>query len=923
MIVAAGLPAAAQASTSYTQVDAGAQEGCAVTQEKTVKCWGSTPSSMTGVRKASRVSVGPSGPCAIMRYGKLSCMDGTLLENAIELSAGGDTSQPFQCAIISGGTLKCWGSNTDGQLGDGSQTDRTNPVTTTTGAVKIDTGARHACAIKNSGSAICWGDNTEGQLGNGTTNPSSSPVTVSGLSAVSAIAAGYRHSCAVSEGAVKCWGDNYHGQLGDGTTTDRTSPVAVSGTQGASSVSTGNGFSCALIGTAVKCWGYNLYGQLGDGTTTSRTSPVAVSGANSIQQISSGNDFSCGLQSAGSIVCWGQGRDGQLGNGYQSTAAIPSAVQALSNTQDISTGNNFSCGLINNGTVKCWGDNSQGQMGSGVGAPQPTAQNVPGISTATKLDSGTVQNCVLLSNATVSCWGNIRNYGVQTPTVFSGLSSVSEIAVGATHGCARKSTGRVQCWGSNSSGQLGTGGVEPMDWLDVSGLTDATKVAAGEDHSCALRSGGSVQCWGKNNYGQLGDGSQTNRSSPVNVAGLSGVADIEAGGDLTCARLDNGTAKCWGNGTSGQLGHGQYNSSSSPVTVSGLSSVTDLSVGNYNACAVNAGSGYCWGQGVDGQLGNGTTGQNFAVPQRLAGNPAVSKVSASWTNSCFTTPQGGALCSGQKESGAIGDGSLSYATAATTIIEPTGPEPDFFDPDPPTIRSIELSEVANSQAVTHRLTVTWNAPEWDGDAPIVEYQVNAAAPQPSALPQGADAAPGFCKTDGNARECTMPIKAAAWTAAVLGMPVNYQVRVTARSSKGPWGTWSAPSEIKTQVVNLRCADPLNITGSSSCAKKEVNPNNPEDPEEEDSAPEAPKAKIKTQGRSVNASFKTETGVSYTIAATKLTKAASKIKGKCKANKKTKKTECRIKLKRGKWNLTITPRKDGVNGEPYSKRVTIR
>ena len=188
---------------------------------------------------------------------------------AVDVAAGLSHS----CVVLSDGSAKCWGSNSFGQLGDSTTTNRATPVPVLAlgGPVAALTATSHTCARFVDGSVKCWGLNSYGEIGDGTVDARRSPVTVNlGATALS-VAAGAIHTCAaLTGGAVKCWGQNATGQLGDNTTTLRTSPVSVVGLGGAAiAVSAGDGFSCALLDDAtVKCWGGNNRGQLGDATTT-------------------------------------------------------------------------------------------------------------------------------------------------------------------------------------------------------------------------------------------------------------------------------------------------------------------------------------------------------------------------------------------------------------------------------------------------------------------------------------------------------------------------------------------------------------------------------------------------------------------------------------------------------------------------------
>ena len=181
------------------------------------------------------------------------------------------------CAIIDFGMVSCWGRNGDGQLGDGTTTDRNTPTQISTlgtnrTAIAISAGGYHTCAILDDGSVSFWGWNDYGQLGDGTTTNRNTPTQTSSLGTdrtAIAITAGYHHTCAIlDDGSVSCWGYNNKGQLGDGTTTERNTPTQTSslGTdRTAVAIDAGGYHTCAILDDgSVSCWARNNYGQLGD-----------------------------------------------------------------------------------------------------------------------------------------------------------------------------------------------------------------------------------------------------------------------------------------------------------------------------------------------------------------------------------------------------------------------------------------------------------------------------------------------------------------------------------------------------------------------------------------------------------------------------------------------------------------------------------
>ena len=208
-----------------------------------------------------------------------------------------------------------------------------NEIAQATSATDIAAGAGHACSIISDGTVRCWGSNWVGQLGDGTTIDSPTPVTVNGITTATAIAASGYHTCAtLSDGTVRCWGLNDFGQLGDGTTTDSLTPVTVSGITTAIAVSTSHYSTCVVLADGtVRCWGRNNYGQLGNGTTIDSTTPVMVIGITTATAIAGGEEVyhACSLLSDGTVRCWGANWYGQLGDGTGLDSSLPVMVSGI------------------------------------------------------------------------------------------------------------------------------------------------------------------------------------------------------------------------------------------------------------------------------------------------------------------------------------------------------------------------------------------------------------------------------------------------------------------------------------------------------------------------------------------------------------------------------------------------------------------
>jgi alpha-tubulin suppressor-like RCC1 family protein len=580
------------------------------------KCWGNQSMGELGNNLGSSSSV----PTNVVG----------LSTNVTDIDTSDQAYGGFSCAVHSG-AAKCWGNNSVGQLGDGTTTVSVTPVTVSglsSGVSKIATGETHACAVLIDGTVKCWGNNSNGQLGDGTTTSSLVPVTVSGIaSGATKISLGFRHSCALVSGGVKCWGANGSGQLGNGTTVASSTPVDATGlTSGVTDVTASGDAVGGVSGTcaidslgAVKCWGGNNYGQLGDGTTTSKTVPTQVTGLTSgFTQVSANVGTVCAVKSDGKSYCWGDYTVGQLSGdvgGFLYSPKDPIGLSGL--VSSVSVGLYFSC-AIHNGAAKCWGANSYGNLGNGNYTNQGSPVQVTGLtsgvtSIATDADNYySNRHACAVHNGAAKCWGDNSNgqlgNGVtggssNVPVQVTGLASgVLSVAVSMWHSCAVLIDGTMKCWGNNSHGQLGDGTTNnsnvPVSVVDVSAATE-TSIAS--RYSCAI-DGGAMKCWGLNANGQLGDGTAIDKLTAGIVTGLSsGVTSIstqayDTTNSFSCA-VQNGSAKCWGYGYNGRLGTGNGSSQNVPTQVSGFTSNVKKIVTHTNGgCLLtNSGAVHCWG----------------------------------------------------------------------------------------------------------------------------------------------------------------------------------------------------------------------------------------------------------------------------------------------------------------------------------------
>jgi alpha-tubulin suppressor-like RCC1 family protein len=308
-----------------------------------------------------------------------------------------------------------WGNNAFGRLGDLTVTDRSSPVSVVGGFsdwTGVSAGDFHSVGTRANGSAWAWGSNGQGQLGDGTATSRRSPVSVvGGFSNWTAVSAGRYHSLGTrADGTVWAWGLNGQGRLGDGTITARSSPVSVVG-----GFADWTGISAGLshsLGTRADgsawAWGLNTFGRLGDLTVTARISPVSVVGGFSDWTgVSAGSYHSLGTRADGTVWAWGNNAFGRLGDLTVTDRSSPvSVVGGFSDWTGVSAGFNHSLGTRADGSAWAWGSNTLGQLGDlTVTSRRSPVSVVGGFADWTGVSAGRYHSLGTRANGSAWAWG--------------------------------------------------------------------------------------------------------------------------------------------------------------------------------------------------------------------------------------------------------------------------------------------------------------------------------------------------------------------------------------------------------------------------------------------------------------------------------------------------------------------------------------
>jgi alpha-tubulin suppressor-like RCC1 family protein len=423
-------------------------------------------------------------------------------------------------AVSTNGTLWGWGLNSQGQIGDGTVTNRSSPVQigTLNNWSSVDCNQNHSIAVKNDGTLWSWGENSSGRLGlNVGSTTRSSPVQVGTLGNWSKIVTGTAHNLSIkTDGTLWSWGSNSIGQLGDGTSITRSSPVQIGTRNDWNLIGAGITHSLAIRNDGTLwAWGQHSYGQLGlnlvvDFSTT-RSSPVQVGTRNDWYRVAAGSVHSLAIRTDGTLWSWGRNQYGQLGDGTTLTRSSPVQVGTRNDWSNVFVSKDTSSAIYGtslaiktDGTMWGWGLNTENQGG---GVPLNTNRSSPvqvgNLKTWVSASIGINHSIALINDGALASWGTGNN-GImgriaQTPTInrsspvqvgdfdYSWLNSI--ISPGDNVTTAIKSDGTLWTWGtSTGTGQQAQGiNIALSSPTQVGTLNNWKDVSTGPSHTMVLK----------------------------------------------------------------------------------------------------------------------------------------------------------------------------------------------------------------------------------------------------------------------------------------------------------------------------------------------------------------------------------------------------------------------------------------------------
>jgi alpha-tubulin suppressor-like RCC1 family protein len=430
---------------------------------------------------------------------------------------------------------------------------------------EITSNGDYSCAIDtdttiaaNTDTVWCWGSNVNGQLGDGTTSYSYEPVKVASTQKFSDLSNGTSFGMCALTAAKKayCWGNNSDGQAGS-TNVGKfiATPTAIAGSRSYTQLIQSATTTCGIedVTKLIYCWGENN----GDAVTGSSSTPVQVAGANQYVKMSMDRTTACAVDTTSRILCWSANGLGQVGvslasagntgmegftiatAGYRAgaPAAVPAGQdkdQAGSQTpKDLGTGwldvvvgneerddmKSVVCALKTTGAAWCWGSNKTGQLGNGSTIDATAPVQVAGGKIFTKL--------------------------AVSPETVCGI---------------QKTTNKLWCWGANEFGQVGDGSTiaTPLPVAVDPDTTYKTIAAATGNKKwfCGITDTNQARCWGRNSFGQIYTGGTSSVTTPKAIQSISPVSEISLGDHFACVLDTTAVGTCWGRNNVGQVGAG-------------------------------------------------------------------------------------------------------------------------------------------------------------------------------------------------------------------------------------------------------------------------------------------------------------------------------------------------------------------------------
>lgn len=389
-------------------ITAGGFHTCALTRTGTVRCWGSSETGQLGY--GNTINIGDDETPALA--GDVPVLLASEINAGItvtQISAG----NLHTCALLSTGSVRCWGQGISGQLGYGNtQTIGDDETPASEGDVpvllaseinegitvtQISAGGHHTCAILSTGNMRCWGRGGDGELGYGDTFnigdneipalkgdvPVLLPSEIDAGITITQISAGGNHTCALlSSGRARCWGRGNKGELGYGDT-EKVGDDEAPSSKGdiffdstVSQIDAGDNHTCVVLSSNVaRCFGNGSFGRLGHGNTENigddETAQVNVPVGSTVERVSAGGAHTCALLPTGAVRCFGSGFLGQLGYGNTEDVGDDETPQDQGDVpiggfvETISAGGNHTCALLSTGAVRCFGFGFDGRLGYG------------------------------------------------------------------------------------------------------------------------------------------------------------------------------------------------------------------------------------------------------------------------------------------------------------------------------------------------------------------------------------------------------------------------------------------------------------------------------------------------------------------------------------------------------------------------------